>query len=82
LLIGLLIIAGVQMLTLVVPAQIRFLMDGMIPTGSMGTQNTNLAFRRRLHEFCLQRLMKIGLQYREVKKVDFEHIEGRLGLGP
>jgi len=50
---------GVQMLTLIVPVLINFLVD---PNISSVTLNPH---RKLLHDVCLQKLMKIGLQYRD-----------------
>ncbi|OXA59612.1 HEAT repeat-containing protein 5B isoform X2 [Folsomia candida] len=49
---------GVQMLTLIVPVLINFLADPNI-------QLPQSSYKKVLHEICLQKLMKIGLQYRD-----------------
>lgn len=47
------------MLTLIVPVLINFLADPNI-------QLPQSSYKKVLHEICLQKLMKIGLQYRDV----------------
>lgn len=50
------------MLTLIVPVLINFLLDPNTPGGGGGIG----PHRKLLHDLSLQKLMKIGLQYREV----------------
>lgn len=54
------VFVGIQMLTLIVPVLINFLVEPGIPLGGVGP------YRKLLHDVSLQKLMKIGLQYREV----------------
>jgi hypothetical protein len=48
------------MLTLIVPVLVNFLVDGNIPPATISPN------RKLLHEISLQKLLKIGLQYRDV----------------
>lgn len=50
------------MLTLIVPVLINFLADPNVPQVPPSSN-----FKKALHEICLQKLMKIGLQYRDVR---------------
>lgn len=53
------------MLTLIVPVLINFLLDPNTPGGMLGGVVVG-PHRKLLHDLSLQKLMKIGLQYREV----------------
>jgi len=53
------VIAGIQMLTLLVPVLVNCLLEGP----ALKEANN---FNRVLHDQCLQKLMKIGPQYPQV----------------
>lgn len=53
---------GIQMLSLLVPALIHFLIDAEL----MKYDNNTSKFRCKLHEFSLQYLLKIGPIYPNV----------------